>query len=233
MQKLGIAVALPQELQPLTRKSVQAGTCFWLNDHIVVCLNGIGPKRADVGGKKLIAEGIDILVSWGSAGALDESIPLGALLLPQKVMDASQNTFPAAENFYKKIKENLPSHIQVVHDPLAETPTPLADISQKKSFRETSGAVAVDMESGTLARLAHQHHIPFVVIRSVADTSTMSIPLSILKTMDAEGKINFAHLCQELLLHPADIRTLLHLGIGFGKAKNTLMQVANILKNWH
>lgn len=231
MQKLGIAVALPQELQPLTRKSVKPGTCFWVNDHIVISLNGIGSKRAEAGGKKLIAAGTDILVSWGSAGALHPDLPLGALLLPRKVIDASQNTFVTEENIYNKIKENIPSHIQVVHEPLAETPTPLSDTSQKKAFRQASGAVAVDMESGTLARLAHQHHIPFLVIRSVADTSTMSIPPSILKTMSVEGKINFALLCQQLLLHPANCLALLRLGRGFGKAKRTLIQVAQILKS--
>ena len=233
MQKLGIAIALPQELQPLTRKSVKPGTCFWINDHIVISLNGIGSKRAEAGTKKLMAEGIDVLVSWGSAGALHANIPLGALLLPGKVIDTFQNTFVAEENIYNKIKENIPSHMQVVYDPLAETSTPLSDASQKKAFREASGAVAVDMESGTLARLAHQHQIPFVVIRSVADTSTMSIPPSILKTMSVEGKINFALLCQQLLLHPADCLALLRLGRGFGKAKRTLTQVAQILKNWH
>jgi len=233
MQKLGIAVALPQELKPLTRESVKPGTCFWINDHMVVSLNGIGAKRADAGGQMLIAEGIDILVSWGSAGALHANIPLGALLLPGKVIDAFQNTFVAEENIYNKIKENIPAHIQVVHDPLAETSIALTDTLQKKAFREASGAVAVDMESGTLARLAHQHHIPFVVIRSVADTSTMQIPKSIFKSMSMEGKINFALLCQQLLLHPADCLALLRLSLGFGKAKNTLTQVAQILKNWH
>lgn len=233
MQKLGIAVALPQELKPLTRESVQPGTCLWINNHVVICLNGVGTKRAEEGAKKLIAEGIDVLISWGSAGAVHENVPLGALLFPQKVMDASQNTFIAEAEVYKKIKESLPSRIKVVHGALAETPTPLTDASQKKAFQKTSEAVAVDMESGTLARLAHQQQIPFAVIRSVADTSTMAIPPSILNTMNAEGKINFAHLSQQLLTHPTDILSLIRLGIGFGRAKDTLTQVAQILKNWY
>src|SRR5690606_22311248 len=109
MQKLGIAVALPQELQPLTRKSVKPGTCFWLHDHMAISLNGMGTKRAEASGKKLIAAGIDVLVSWGTAGALHPNLPLGALLLPGKVIDTFQNTFVTEEKICQKIKENIPS----------------------------------------------------------------------------------------------------------------------------
>ncbi len=54
----------------------------------------------------------------------------------------------------------------------------IAKSEDEKNILADKGAIAVDMESGALARVAHNHDIPFLPLRVVLDEQRDSLPFS-------------------------------------------------------
>lgn len=52
-----------------------------------------------------------------------------------------------------------------------------------------TGAVALDMESIAIAKIAMEHSLPFLVIRVIADTVNMNLPQAINYSLNTQGEI--------------------------------------------
>jgi len=74
--------------------------------------------------------------------------------------------------------------------------------SEKYVAFERTSAAAVDMESHALARFAHEHDIPFRVIRAVSDEAQGDLGLDLNRARDREGRIRDLSVLQLALLRP-------------------------------
>ena len=92
-----------------------------------------------------------------------------------------------------------------------------------------TGAVALDMESVAIAKVARQYKIPFLVIRAIVDPVDMSLPQAISYSLNDQGEVVLGKLLFFLFLHPAELPGLIKLGIYFNAAKKTLKLVAKHL----
>jgi adenosylhomocysteine nucleosidase len=227
--RLGIVGALSSELRALTGKPVATGVVVSLSPDVLLVLSGIGAARAHSAGRWLLQHGATALLSWGCAGALVDGLPSGSLLLPEKIITAEQTVIEVSRDWHAQLYRRLASEFALVTEPLVESPTVVANSGQKRALAARCGAVAVDMESAALGRLAQQAGVLFAVIRAVADTVDRVVPCWLSSSMDPWGRPKLSDLLQGLLLHPHQWLALVRLALGFRASRATLTRAAEKL----
>jgi adenosylhomocysteine nucleosidase len=65
----------------------------------------------------------------------------------------------------------------------------VCDPAEKKRLFEQSGALAVDMESAAVAAVCAEHHIPFLAVRAVSDTSDTRLSPAVERVL-ARGEVS-------------------------------------------
>ncbi len=225
----GIVVALPEELSTLTSKKVDKGCCVFITDSIVLVLSGTGIDNARIASELLIAQGATRLISWGCAAALSETLKPGDLVLADTLIDAELTQIDIHSDWLKFSQKMLSNHLKVHSGSLVESLSIVATGNDKKYLHSQTGAVAVDMESIAIAKVARQHNLPFLAIRAIADPVDMDLPKAISHSLNNEGDIVLSKLLLFILLHPAELPGLIKLGLHFNSAKNTLKSVAKQL----
>lgn len=225
----GIIVALPEELTTLTSKRISKGHCLFIADKLLVAYSGAGPNNAQLAAELLVAKGAARLMSWGCAAALSASLKPGDLILADKLIDAGNIEMAVNADWYSYTKNRLAKFVVVHSGSLAESISIVSSSMDKKQLHSITGAVALDMESIAIAKVARQYNLPFLSIRVIADPVNMSLPLAINYSLNDQGDIMLGKLLLFLFLHPAELPGLIKLGLHFNAAKKTLKSVANHL----
>ncbi|MGA7801688.1 MAG: purine phosphorylase [Gammaproteobacteria bacterium] len=223
---VGLVAALPEELRMLTRHALVPGSCARLSEGLWVSLSGIGPQRAVAAGEQLLANGATALVSWGNAGALDGRLAAGDLMLPRQIIGSDGSLYWADKRWHGRLCERLAGRFTVHTGALAQSPCLVATRTEKRSLHNRVRAMAVDMESGALAQLAARRRVPYLAVRAITDTAVMGIPRSVVNAIDAAGRVRLMRLLGGILMHPGDLRALVHLGRNFRAARSTLARLA-------
>jgi adenosylhomocysteine nucleosidase len=228
----GIVVALPEELSTLTSKKLEKGRVEALTDKIRVIYSGAGAENARTASQLLITQGANQLISWGCAAALDESFQPGDLILANSCVDADNIAFDLnTENWLTHTKTCLDKRLTVntYTGKLAESKSIVASSRAKAKIAEATGAIALDMESIAVAKVAQANHLPFLTIRAIADPLAMDLPTAVSHALNDQGDVVLSKLLTYLLWHPAELSGLIRLGLHFNAAKKTLKQVAKQL----
>ena len=225
----GIVVALPEELATLTSKKIDKGHCFFIADKLLVVYSGAGPVNAKAAAELLVVEGATRLISWGCAAALSSSLKPGDLVLADKLIDTGNIEMATHTNWHSYSKNLLATFAVVRTGCLAESKCIVSSSKEKKQLQSTTGAVALDMESIAIAKVARQYSLPFLSIRAIADPVNMDLPRAINYSLNDRGDIVFGKLLLFLVLHPAELPGLIKLGLHFNAARNTLKSIARHL----
>jgi adenosylhomocysteine nucleosidase len=225
----GIVVALPEELSTLTSKKIDKGCCVFITDNIVLAYSGAGADNARTASELLIAQGATCLISWGCAAALSETLNPGDLVLPDTLIDTESNQIGIRSDWHSHARNLLSASIKIHSGSLAESLNIVATGNDKKHLHTQTGAVALDMESIAVAKIARQHSLPFLAIRAIADPVNMDLPKAINHSLNNEGDIMLGKLLLFIALHPAELPGLIKLGLHFNNAKNTLKLAAKQL----
>lgn len=225
----GIVVALPEELGTLTAKKIAKGQCVFIADKLLVAYSGAGPKNAESAAEQLVAKGVTQLISWGSAAALSSALKPGDLTLADTLIDTDDIEISIASNWHSHSK-NLLSQSVVVHTGcLAESRNIVSSGKDKGQLQSITGAVALDMESVAIAKVAARHALPFLAIRAIVDPVNMDLPDAIGYSLNDQGDVRLGRLLLFLALHPLELPGLIKLGIYFNAARSTLKRVADQL----
>ena len=228
----GLVVALPEELTTLTSKKIDKGQCLLLADKMLVAYSGVGPVNARAAAELLVAQGATRLISWGCSAALSESLKPGDMVLADKLVDAEGCTdakFCVCTDWHSDTKSILTPFVVVHTGGLAESKRIVSSSKDKKQRHAMTGAVALDMESIAIAKVAKQHGYPFLAIRVIADPVDMDLPRAISCALNDQGDMVLGKLLLFLALHPAELPDLIKLGRHFRAAKNTLKAIAGHL----
>jgi len=110
------------------------------------------------------------ILSAGFSGALRPEQRVGDLILATEVMDQRGNRWPASRPMA------LLSADGFTLGQLLTTSALVGDPHEKRRLGEEYGAAAVDMESALVARLCHEHGVPFACLRVISDD--LNTPLS-------------------------------------------------------
>ena len=233
----GIVVALPEELTTLTSKKIDKGGCLFIADKLLLAYSGAGPVNAKAAAELLIAQGATRLMSWGCAAALSTTLKPGDLILADTLIDAENclnakcrdAKFCVSSNWHSYTKNRLSTTMIVHTGCLAGSKSIVSSSKDKKQMQSITGAVALDMESIAIAKIAGHSGLPFLAIRAIADPVNMDLPLAINHSLNNKGDIILGKLLLFLLLHPAELPGLIKLGLHFNAAKKTLKSVAKHL----
>lgn len=224
----GIVVALPEELTTLTSRKLARGECIPLGDDILLAYAGAGPLNAEQAAKNLIVKGADRLVSWGCAAALDSQLRPGQLVIPESVQ-LDQQSYETDKRWSHKLRCRLSQKLTVVGGGLLSTSRIIAASSEKQRLQRETGAIALDMESAAVAKVAQQANLPCLVLRAIADPAAMSLPQAVVVALDDQGLVSLPRLLRHLLLRPWQIPALIRLGLHFASARKTLKTLAKQL----
>jgi len=225
----GIVVALPEELTTLTSKKIDKGRCFYITDKLLVVYSGAGHVNAKSASELLVAKGANRLISWGCAAALSESLKPGDLILADELIDAGNVVMATSADWLAYAKNSLAKFVVIQSGRLAESTSIVSSGKEKKRLHAITGAIALDMESVAVARVAKQHTLPFLTIRVIADPVNMDLPRAIYYSLNDQGEMVLRKLLLFLFLHPAELPGLIKLGFHFNAAKKTLKSIAGHL----
>ena len=236
----GIVVALPEEIVTLTSKRIDKGHCVFIGDKILVACAGMGPANATAAAEMLIAKGATQLISWGCAAALEPSLRPGDLTLAERLIAADNEEITINSDWLMHTKTLLTGSFPtlstrqkqaILHTgTLTESTAIVSSGKVKKQLHSFTEALALDMESGAIAKVAQKYVIPFLAIRAIADPANTGLPDAVVYATNADGKVAIDKLLAYLVLHPAQLPELIKLGIYFNKAKQTLKQAAVLLE---
>ena len=180
----GLIVALPAEARSIGVRGVRPGGCArWRDGWLAV--SGIGPHNAMRAAERLLECGVDRIANWGVAGALDDSLAPGDIVIPDRIRHAPDDpgfvTDPSAR---KRIIAACSGSLAVREGALWSAPEPLASQADKRAVAEHSGAIAVDMEAASIAAVAARAGLPFVAVKAICDPLDRELPRRIMRALD-------------------------------------------------
>lgn len=223
----GLIVALPEECRSLTSRGTRRGDCFALGDARLVCVAGVGRDNAARAAHQLMERGARGLVSWGCAAALSPALRPGDVCLPAEIVDTHARRWLVSEAWHRHARHALEGAGEVCAATLLTTDRPVATAAHKRALATRTGAVAADMESAAVAAVAHEHDMPFLTVRAIADPAEVSLPRAAMRALDAAGTVRRITLFGEVLRHPGELGALLRLASQFRTALRALARSAD------
>lgn len=222
---LGVVVAVEAETVGLIKRPFFGRKRTLLSQTVCVRLSGMGARAARLAAEDLVRKGSTALLSWGSAGALDPGLLSGSLVVPERVLSPDQAGYSVCRSWHRQICRRLKGRIELYTGAIIQSPVVLSDPAEKSALYERSGAIAVDMESAAVARVAKGTGLPFLAIRAISDTASMTVPISLLASLDEFGRPRFIRLLKSFGNRPGDMVRLFRLGQNFRRARKTLASV--------
>jgi adenosylhomocysteine nucleosidase len=187
-----------------------------------VLAGGGQPEGAEAAAERLVAAGATALISFGLCGGLDPALRPGDLVVPDTIM---------TDNDRYDTDTRLAGHLGTPAGTLYAAGTAVAHPDGKAALFARTRAVAVDLESGAVARVAARHGLPFAVLRAVCDPANLGLPPAALVALDAHGAVAPLRVVASLLARPGQLGTLLRLARAATKARAALIRrVSDILR---
>jgi adenosylhomocysteine nucleosidase len=182
-----------------------------------VLAGGGTPAGAAETAERLVRDGVRALVSFGLAGGLDPALRPGAMVVPDVVL-ADGQIFRVDTDLAARFG-GLTGHRLLAGE------TIVADALTKRDLFVATGAQAVDLESGSVARLAASHGLPFAVVRAICDPAERDLPPAALIALDRHGAIGLMAVLGSVFRHPGQIPALLALAGDTSRARRSLTLV--------
>lgn len=191
-----------------------------------VACAGANTLRARACAEDLADAGCAALVSFGLAGGLDPALCSGTPVVPASVLTSDGCRYPTDSAWRRRLLLVMGGGRHIGLGEITGVDAPLAGRADKAALFAATGALAVDMESHAVAEVAARRSLPFLIVRAVADPAGQHIPRWLDGIIAADGRPHLAALAGGLAAHPADLATLIRLGIASRRGLATLRRVA-------
>jgi adenosylhomocysteine nucleosidase len=224
---LGVVAALSGEATCLAGTKPSPGSISSIGADTLVVVCGMGADAASSASNSLLAHGASALLSWGTAGALSSKLLPGNLVAPTQVTDG-HDVHSVHHAWHTRLVTQLQSKVDICQARLLSTRTVIDSPTEKTHLSESTGAVAVDMESFAVATVAALATVPFLALRAIVDPVDFIFPKAALIGADQYGQPKWLALGQALLRQPLEILQLIALGRCFAHATATLRHVAKL-----
>ncbi|HFG9104847.1 TPA: 5'-methylthioadenosine/S-adenosylhomocysteine nucleosidase [Staphylococcus argenteus] len=204
---IGIIGAMEEEVTILKNKLTQLSeisiahvkfyTGILQEREVVITQSGIGKVNAAISTTLLIIKfKPDIIINTGSAGALDESLKVGDVLISDdlKYHDADATAFgyefgqiPQMPATFESSKGLIEKVSQVIDQQqlaakvglIVSGDSFIGSVEQRQKIKEVfPNAMAVEMEATAIAQTCYQFKVPFVVVRAVSDLANGEAEIS-------------------------------------------------------
>jgi adenosylhomocysteine nucleosidase len=144
------------------------------------------------------------VMSFGLCGGLDPSLKTGDCVVGVSVI-GGDGRLAADPDWADRLARALPDSIGAK---VAGGDAMITDPAAKAALRQRTGAVAVDMESHIVARLARRHETPFAVLRAVSDPAHRRLPLAAQVGLKADGEADIGAVLKALIRRPGELPAL-------------------------
>jgi nucleoside phosphorylase len=163
----------------------------------------------------------DCLISTGFAGALNDDLQIGDLLLAENF-----STVDLIET--RASLSSLPIH----NANLLTVPALIDSREERNKLALSSGAVAVDMETEFIARACAACGIPLLSLRVISDTPHNLFPAPVDVLFDIERQqTRMLKLATHLLTHPTHVPSLVQFARRIASARKALASALITLVN--
>lgn len=223
----GFIVALPGEARAV------AGRGGWIRRKGRTCMErlqdgrqqlwlqcGVGPERAADGARWLLDQGVGSLCLFGVSGGLDPRLQAGDLVVAETVCDAQDNRYPATVSGWGEI----PCASRFGR--ILTLPEPVLAPGDKRALFRRFGALAVDMESAAVARIALEAGSPCRILRAICDPASRTVAKDAFALLDGLGRLRLGTLMASLARRPALLKDLLTMRRDFARALKALERAA-------
>ena len=175
-----------------------------------------------------LRDGAEALLSFGIAGALAPTLSPGTLLLPRFVRDGSRLGYAVDEAWRLRVAAALAAvGLHAEEGDMLGADEAAASLARKAALFAATGAIAVDLESHLVARVAARARRPFLVLRAVADPASRALPPAAVNGLDERGAPAFGRVLAAVLRDPTQIPALLRLA---GDTRKALFALRSALK---
>jgi len=150
-------------------------------------LTGIGPEAAAAAARAVLhQEATALAISAGFAGALMPGATVGDVIVATSVVSGrfdgswtqSGGSIVCEERVRRSVETAATEMGVVVQSgPVLSLSSVVCRAVDKQDLYHRTGAVALDMESAAIGKVAQSHGIPFAVIRTVSDVADEDLPL--------------------------------------------------------
>lgn len=225
MKPIGIVSALEAEASTLGPAARHGAGLRQLADGALLAVSGIGGTAAAAAARRLVLAGAGALASFGLAGGLDPTLICGAVLLPEEVIAGDGDTvLPTSREWRQRLRAALPESCIACGGRLLTSGRPIGQPRAKADAWRHAGAVAVDMESASIAQVAEQAGLPFIALRVIVDTAADELPAAVLAA-SVGGRLRVGRLLGGLLRAPGELSALIRLSARYRIASRVLATV--------
>jgi len=155
---------------------------------------------------------LDCLISAGFAGALNNQLNVGDLLL-------AQNFSTVELSKTRSLLVNLPIHVAN----LLTVPSMIDSNEERNKIARATGAAAVDMETEFIARACAEHGVPLLSLRVISDTPRQRFPAPAHVLFNIERqRTSVVRLVLYLLRHPTRLPGLIRFMSQITRARESL-----------
>jgi adenosylhomocysteine nucleosidase len=217
--------AFAREIAPFKRR---------LRKHAPLALDGLQGFRAEIGGKEFVVVGHgighqratetarrafkmmpnpELVIGTGVVGALSSGLKPGDLVLSDRILtihgdgQVAEQAMPPGDAHIRAAGRSLASAgIAYSSGAILTSHRVLATGAEKRRAKQSTGAIAVDMETAAIAAEAAARGLPFLAIRAVLDELDDEVVGAAMA--DANGNVRPLAATSFLLRNPA---AMLHL----------------------
>jgi hopanoid-associated phosphorylase len=166
-----------------------------------------------------IDRGARAILSFGICGALSPDLAVGAVVIGREIVAADAH-WRADEKWSDAVGQACGAKSSVI----AASDFILLTESAKAGLHRQTGAVAADMESHIVARVASERGLPFAVLRAVSDDAHHALPPAAAFGLNKEGKIDYSAVMLSLLDEPSQWRALVQTARDTNTAMKALLR---------
>jgi adenosylhomocysteine nucleosidase len=174
-----------------------------------------------------VAARTDCLVSFGIAGGLAPELKAGTVIVSGQVV--SEFGCWGVDPHYRARLSGLARATGAVEGSTFGAGSILATQAEKRRVWKATGALAVDLESDIVAQVATSLGIPFIVLRTIADTARRDLPPAALIPLASDGTPHFRRVLGALLRRPFQLPDLASLAQETRTALSALIAPARAL----
>jgi hopanoid-associated phosphorylase len=164
------------------------------------------------------------VISIGLAGALSPHLKVGDVVIADQILTGMES-WDCQETWRVRLTSRLPHAHQgqfFGSDVIIEKP------ETKSGLYNTTGALAVDMESQVAARFARTRNLPLAGLRVISDDASHVLPPAALVAMRPDGGIAIGRVLGSLLKKPTQIPALIRTARASNKAFAELLRCLDL-----
>jgi hopanoid-associated phosphorylase len=172
-----------------------------------------------------IRAGCGGIISFGVAGGLAPDLIPGDCVVASAIIDhpAVRPTDPL---WSRRLADMIPD---ARHGPIMGVNAVVSDPADKRKLHAFTDAVAVDMESHLVARLADAHGLAFAAVRVIVDPAHRTVPPAALLAMAPGGSTDVSAMLWEILARPSQVSPLMRLAADAMAARVALVRLRRAL----